>query len=175
MSHWHNCAPNDDPVFPLFKLEDQQQQKRHFLCSILLLVIFDTLYSQKWIITFSKFGAVFVAQLVERSLPTPEVCGSNPVIGKLLCGTLLTLLKGKNKDKEKEKVPGNDPLKKQISVLTNNVSNCSHLLIFQKQSAEVLLRSELQDQSPRGGIQMTWLVRNSHGTWNSQSECFISA
>ena len=98
---------------------------------------------------------MFVAQLVERSLPTPEGCGSNPVIGKLLCGTLLTLLKGKNKDKEKEKVPGNDPLKKQISVLTNNVSNCSHLLIFQKQSAEVLLRSELQDQSPRGGIQMT--------------------
>ena len=27
--------------------------------------------------------AVFVAQLVEGSLPTPEVRGSNPVIGKL--------------------------------------------------------------------------------------------
>ena len=26
--------------------------------------------------------AVVVAQLVERSLPIPEVCGSNPVIGK---------------------------------------------------------------------------------------------
>ena len=26
---------------------------------------------------------VVVAQLVERSLPTPEVCGSNPVIGKI--------------------------------------------------------------------------------------------
>ena len=28
--------------------------------------------------------AVVVAQLVERSLPIPEVCGSNPVIGKNL-------------------------------------------------------------------------------------------
>ena len=26
--------------------------------------------------------AVVVAQLVERLLPIPEVCGSNPVIGK---------------------------------------------------------------------------------------------
>ena len=28
------------------------------------------------------FGAVVVAQLVERSLPMPEVRGSNPVTGK---------------------------------------------------------------------------------------------
>ena len=28
--------------------------------------------------------AVVVAQLVELSLPIPEVCGSNPVIGKKL-------------------------------------------------------------------------------------------
>ena len=33
--------------------------------------------------------AVVVAQLVERSLPTPEVLGSNPVIGKLLYRTLV--------------------------------------------------------------------------------------
>ena len=26
--------------------------------------------------------AVVVAQLVERSLTTPELCGSNPVVGK---------------------------------------------------------------------------------------------
>ena len=31
-----------------------------------------------------SFGAVVVAQLVERSLPIPEVRGSNPVIGKNL-------------------------------------------------------------------------------------------
>ena len=29
-------------------------------------------------------SAVVVAQLVERLLPIPEVCGSNPVIGKKL-------------------------------------------------------------------------------------------
>ena len=29
-------------------------------------------------------GAVVVAQLVERSIPVPEVRGSNPVIGKKL-------------------------------------------------------------------------------------------
>ena len=28
------------------------------------------------------FGAVVVAHLVERLLPVPKVCGSNPVIGK---------------------------------------------------------------------------------------------
>ena len=33
---------------------------------------------------FRVAWAVVVAQLVERSLPTPEVRGSNPVIGKLL-------------------------------------------------------------------------------------------
>ena len=33
--------------------------------------------------------AVVVAQLVERSLPTPEVRGLNPVIGKLLYGTFV--------------------------------------------------------------------------------------
>ena len=30
------------------------------------------------------YGEVVVAQLVEWSLPIPEVCGSNPVIGKNL-------------------------------------------------------------------------------------------
>ena len=34
------------------------------------------------------FGAVVVAQLVERSLPIPEVRGSNPVIGKKIIYTL---------------------------------------------------------------------------------------
>ena len=31
-----------------------------------------------------KEGGVVVAQLVERSLPIPEVCGLNPVIGQNL-------------------------------------------------------------------------------------------
>jgi len=32
---------------------------------------------------FNAVAAVVVAQLVERSLPTPEVRSSNPVIGKI--------------------------------------------------------------------------------------------
>ena len=39
--------------------------------------------------------AVVVAQLVERSLPTPELRGSNPVIGKIYIAHLgSTVLKG---------------------------------------------------------------------------------
>ena len=39
-----------------------------------------------WIVnnSFSRLGEVVVAQLVERSLPIPEVRGSDPVIGKKL-------------------------------------------------------------------------------------------
>ena len=35
------------------------------------------------------FGYFVVAQLVERLLPIPEVCGSNPVIGKTLYWTFM--------------------------------------------------------------------------------------
>ena len=35
-------------------------------------------------------GEVVVAQLVERSLPIPEVCNSNPVIGKIYIEHLFT-------------------------------------------------------------------------------------
>ena len=35
--------------------------------------------------------AVVVAQLVKRSLPIPEVRGSNPVIGKKIIGHLFTV------------------------------------------------------------------------------------
>ena len=45
--------------------------------------------------------AVVVAQLVERSLPTPEIRGSNPDIGKIL-STNCTL----EKIKLKKKRPG---------------------------------------------------------------------
>ena len=37
------------------------------------------------------FRAVVVAPLVERSLPTPEVSGSIPVIGELLYGTFVKM------------------------------------------------------------------------------------
>ena len=36
-------------------------------------------------------AAVVVAQLVEQSLPTPEVCSSNPVIGEFLNRTLFSV------------------------------------------------------------------------------------
>ena len=50
-----------------------------------------------------------VAQLVEGSLPTPEIRGSDPDIGKILSANC-TIEKGKNKEKE----AGNGPsLKKR--------------------------------------------------------------
>ena len=52
-------------------------------------------------------GSGCVAQLVEQSLPIPEVCGSNPVIGNNLFTLDICLLwtvywKDKNKEKETE-------------------------------------------------------------------------
>ena len=54
--------------------------------------------------TISTPWAVVVAWLVERSLPTPEVRGSNPVIGEILfIYSLSTVLKGR---KQRKKMPG---------------------------------------------------------------------
>ena len=53
-----------------------------------------------------------VVQLVEWSLPTPEVRGSNPDIGKLL-STNCTIKNKKDKNKEKE--AGNGPSLKKLS------------------------------------------------------------
>ena len=47
-----------------------------------------------------------MAQLVERSLPTPEIWGSNPVIGKILSTNCTTKYR---KDENKEKEAGNSP------------------------------------------------------------------
>ena len=47
-------------------------------------------------------GAVVVAQLVERSLPLPEVRGSNPVLGKNLYSTFTVNCIEKTKIKKKE-------------------------------------------------------------------------
>ena len=51
--------------------------------------------------------AVVGAQLVERSLPMPQVYSSNPVIGKLLYWTFICLLSTVLKRKNKEKEAGN--------------------------------------------------------------------
>ena len=40
-------------------------------------------------VTISKIGAVVVAQLIERLLPTPEVSSLHPVIGNCLFGTFV--------------------------------------------------------------------------------------
>ena len=60
---------------------------------------------------FKSLGAVVVAQLVERSIPIPEVCGSNPVIGYkfiyILNICLLSTVYWKDENKEKE--AGNGP------------------------------------------------------------------
>ena len=49
--------------------------------------------------------AAVVAQLVERLLPIPVICGSNPVIDKLSYRTFICLLsvvlKGDNKEKKR--------------------------------------------------------------------------
>ena len=61
--------------------------------------------------------AVVVAQLVERSLPTPEVRGSKPVIGKFYMEHLLST--ATKRRKEKKKRPRKSHLKNQIAVLQN--------------------------------------------------------
>ena len=50
-------------------------------------------------------GAVVVAQLVERSLPMPEACGSNPDIDKIYIKHLFTV-SCIEKTKIKKKRPG---------------------------------------------------------------------
>ena len=50
------------------------------------------------------YRAVVVAQLVEWSLPTPEVCGLNPVIGQIYIENLFTVnCVFFERDKNKEK------------------------------------------------------------------------
>ena len=49
--------------------------------------------------------AVVVAQLVKRSLPTPEVRGSNPVIGKKFYRTFVYRLSIVLKDEKRKKRP----------------------------------------------------------------------
>ena len=51
-------------------------------------------------------GAVVVAQLAERSPPTPEICRSNPIIGKTLFDFQLYFKSVKMKINGKEAVNG---------------------------------------------------------------------
>ena len=64
-------------------------------------------------------GSGCVAQLVERSLPIPEVRCLNPVIGKkLFILNICVLSTVYSKDENKEKEAGNGPYKKEeITIL----------------------------------------------------------
>ena len=75
----------------------------------------------RWVVVFvvsrcNKFcsWAVVVAQSVERLPPTPEIRGSNPVIGKLLSN--ICLLSTVSKDENKEKECGNGPFYKKEDI-----------------------------------------------------------
>ena len=54
--------------------------------------------------------AVVVGQLVEQLLLTPEICGSNPDVGKILSSNCKN-----RKDKNKEKEAGTGPSLKKSS------------------------------------------------------------
>ena len=63
--------------------------------------IFHLRYVQPSYFVFTS--AVVVAQLVERSLPTPEIRGTNPIIGKVLSTNCKLKWKVKNKEKRKKR------------------------------------------------------------------------
>ena len=63
-----------------------------------------------------------MAQLVERLLPVPEVCGSNPVTGKKIYGTFtVNCIK---KTKIKKKGAGNGPFLKKRMIRANAQRKC---------------------------------------------------
>ena len=69
----------------------------------------------------NSFVAVVVAQLVERSLPIPEVRGSNPVIGKIYWTFVYCQLYWKEENKEK----------KQFRCNTSNLTSANiHSCLF---------------------------------------------
>ena len=75
--------------------------------------------------------AVVVVQLVERSLPTAEVRGSNPVIGKLLYRTFIYCqLYWKDENKEKEAENGPFLKKLRFSLSPNFIYNIGHKLVY---------------------------------------------
>ena len=68
--------------------------------------------------------------VAERSLPTPEIRGSNPNIGNISNVFICQLLSRKDEDKEKE--AGNGPLKKKIGVSGTCASptmSCCHSVV----------------------------------------------
>ena len=64
--------------------------------------------------------AVVVAQLAEQSLPTPEICGSNPDIGNKNIVNIFICQLQSRKDKIKKKRPGMAQLKKSEANLKSS-------------------------------------------------------
>ena len=58
--------------------------KRHEVVIMTMFELCGQSYKKNSAIVSYDYRAVVVAQLVGRSLPIPEVCGLNPVIGKNL-------------------------------------------------------------------------------------------
>ena len=54
------------------------------------------------LLTSTLLWAVIVAQLVDQSLPTPEIRNSNPVIGKIYIERLLSIVLKKRKVRKEE-------------------------------------------------------------------------
>ena len=58
--------------------------KFNYVLNFHLIVVFKANVGSSVALITGDYWVVVVAQLVDRSLLTPEVCRSNPVIGKLL-------------------------------------------------------------------------------------------
>ena len=71
---------------------------------------------------------MIVAQLAEQSLPTPELHGLNPVIGKFLCRTFVYRQLWFWQDVNKEKEGGNGPIIKQIRLVTTGLDHLKYLI-----------------------------------------------
>ena len=80
--------------------------------------------------------AVVVAQLVERSPPTPEIRSSYPVIGKTFIEHLLTV-NCVEKTKIKKKEAGNSPLKK-VEIFTLRNACLWSLILDTKRHKQIL-------------------------------------
>ena len=76
---------------------------------------------------FKQERAVVVAQLVERSLPIPEVCGSNPVTGKNLLNLYCQLYW---KDENKRKSDRKWPIFNRKGNMCSTVSGYRQMLIY---------------------------------------------
>ena len=61
-----------------------------------------------------------VAQLAEQSLPTPDIRGSNPDIGKKSLSIITCQLQSR-KDENKENEALNGPFKKGATIPSNNI------------------------------------------------------